>query len=620
MGKSSIQSLLKNLPSTPGVYRFKNDEGTVLYVGQAKNLKNRVRSYFQKQNNRPIRTQKLIEKTIDLEWTEVGSDIEAIFLETNLIKELRPKYNVLMKDDKNWVYIKITKDELFPRIKIVRKVENDKARYFGPSTAAGKLKKTLLLLQKLFMYRTCDLGIDWRNDEAKITKKTIAFPCLDYHIKRCAGPCISKISPEEYGESIRKIELFLEGKTSEIEGKLKKQMADCVAKKAYEKAGILRDKLQAIDGLIQKQLVTSADHSTMDVLAFTLNEGKAYFTLFALRDGKLLKQENFVLSASGFESGDEDMAPEVLETFLFQYYSKAADIPPQIFVPAGLPEMDLFHDWIKDRAGKVVKLKTPQKGKKHKLLDLAKKNALSFQKQQIARWAGFEEDDMESLEELARVLEMKKKPKRIEAYDISHLGGTDTVASMVVFENGKSKKSDYRKFRLRTLEEGEIDDFKSMTEILKRRLRYISVLPKGVTVRKATKSRTKDIDELRGEWHDVESDVGETFSEYFVAFFEKKVVGIMRMTPGKDGKFLMRSLYVKHEHRGSGIAYGLMAYASKKLKAKRVYLSCFDHMKDFYENFGFDLVKSIPKEFTDLYLDVLIAENPKSPVHMRTLR
>jgi excinuclease ABC subunit C len=603
MAKEHIASLLKKLPKKPGVYKFKDEEGKILYVGKAKNLSNRVRSYFRKQVNRPKRTEKLVENTADFEWIEVGSDLEALMLETNLIKEYRPKYNVLMKDDKNFVYIKITKNEDYPRIKIVRKVLKDGARYFGPKTASGQVRKTLLLLQKLFLYRSCDLGIIWEGeDKAKVTKKTIAYPCLDYHIKRCAGPCIGKIAPKEYMESINKIELFLEGKTKDIENMLKTQMTECVAEKRFEKAALLRDRLNSIHELSRRQLVTSADQENLDIFAFVLDQGKAYANLFNFRDGKLLNQENFIMSASGFEAGDEAQAPEVMESILYQYYEKASDVGSEILVPIEIAEPDFFVNWIRNQAGKAINLKTPSRGKKNKLIELAKKNAESFMKQHKARWAGFETHDEEAMEDLQSILQLEKLPKRIEAYDISHLAGTDTVASMVVFENGLPKKSDYRKFRLKTLEKGEIDDFKSMEEILGRRLAYLSKAPKGLSFRKATKSRIKDINSLR-ELRDeavLEIETGDEFEEYYLAFFEKKVIAMLRLTAGKNDTYLLRDLFVEPEHRGHKLGRDFIKWAVKKNKPKRVYIACKKEMIQYYEEFGFEKVKSIPKDFEDL--------------------
>ncbi len=610
MSKPIIESLLKKLPHSPGVYKMKDGEGRILYVGKAKDLSKRVHSYFRVMKDRPMRTQKLVENIADLEWIEVGSDLEALFLETNLIKEFRPKYNVLMKDDKNFVYIKITKED-FPRILIVRRVDRDGARYFGPKTAAGTVRKTLTLLQKLFMYRSCDLGLKWKDGETEVTYKSIAYPCLDYHIKRCAAPCISKITPEAYAESIHKIELFLEGKTGDIEAELRQQMATAATEKHFEKAALLRDKLLALQNLNDSsdQLVTSPDQFNTDVFSFVLEAGKAYFNLFILRNGKLVNQENFIAEAFGFEPGEEEKASDVMEACLTQYYQKATNFPDTILIAQDLEEPDFLEDWLKNQASHRVEIRVPKRGTKHQLLELGEKNARSFQKQQKARWEGFAPSEEETLLELAKALGLPKPPKRMECYDNSHLGGTDTVASMVVFENGKPKTSDYRKFRLKTIADGEIDDFKSMNEVLMRRLFYLSKGPKGVSFRKAAKTHTKGIEALLEEWRGDKTILGE-LSEYSVALKDKKVLGLLRLLPGKDKSFLQLSLYVAPKARENGIGKGLMRSAYDRLKAKRIYLTCDEDRREFYEHFGFGDVKQFPEEFAQDLKPLLMAYDP----------
>jgi len=606
----SIKSLLKKLPNSPGVYKFKDEEGRILYVGKAKNLRKRVQSYFRKQKGRSVRTEKLIEKTVDAEWTEVESDLEAIVLESNLIKELRPRYNVLMKDDKNFVYIKISKDEDFPRVKIVRKVEKDGARYFGPKTSANQVKKTLLLLQKLFKYRSCDLGIKWISlgkslkGQAKITKKTIAYPCLDFHIKRCDAPCTANVTPEEYGEGILQIERFLEGKTEEIEAALNLQMEECVAAKQFERAALLRDKLLAVKELSQRQVVSSPDHASMDVFGFVIDGQRAYFNLFMFRDGKLINQENFVADSGGFAEGEEAQAGELMESFLFQYYEKAADVPRQVLVPVEIVGSDFLKDFLAGLGGGArgagAKLLIPQRGKKNKIIELAQKNAVSFMKQHKAKWEKADANEQEALLDLQQILKLEKAPRRIEAYDISHLSGTDTVASMVVFEKGVPKKSDYRKFRLKTLAEHEIDDYKAMKEVLGRRF---ARLRKDVSIRKGTKGKKVAAEKLLGEhWKDtkIECDMG----QYYLAYAGKdgkELVGAIRMKPETEpgGIYVALSLYVKPKFRERGVAKALMRHSIAKTKAKRVYLFCGKDMAGFYKDFGFQEIKKVPESFED---------------------
>ncbi len=613
MAQKKIEALIKKLPHSPGVYKMKDGDGRILYVGKAKDLSRRVRSYFRK-TVKAVRTEKMLEHVEDLEWVEVNSDLEALMLETNLIKEFRPKYNVLMKDDKNYVYIKITKNEDYPRIEIVRKVERDGARYFGPKTAAHTVKKTLGLLQKLFMYRSCDLGIEWNGGKVDITKKTIAYPCLDYHIKRCAAPCIGKISPEDYGKSIERIEYFLEGKTSEIEKSLEQQMQASVASKEFEKAAIVRDKLLSLRHLFDsKQIVTAPTQENMDIIGFVLEGGKAYINLFMLRDGKLIDQENFIADAGGYEAGEEEHAQEVVEAFLYEYYERATEIPSQILIPLEFEEGDFFMEWASNQANHRVKLLTPERGKKHQLIALAEKNAHSFQKQNKARWESMAPSDEEALQELATALNLPKPPKRMECYDNSHLGGTDTVASMVVFENGVAKKSDYRKFKLQGIADGEIDDFKSMTEVLLRRLLHIQPVPAGIQVRKAAKTNIEGIQTLLKEWKGTE-EIDGPLDEYQVALKDKKVLGFVRLQPAKDDTYFIRALYVTPSAREKRLGRSLIYCFLQKEKVKRIYVSCVNEMEPFYEKLGFEKIKTLPPEFEGPVLDLKMALDPSKQI------
>lgn len=583
MANSKIKSLLNKLPKNPGVYKMKDEKNEIIYVGKAKSLRNRVKSYFI-DKNQTLKTRVMVSKINDIEWIEVGSDLEALFLETNLIKEYRPKYNVLMKDDKNFVYIKITKED-FPRIELVRKVEEDGAKYIGPKTAAYKVEKTLKLLQKLFTYRSCNLDIDFINiGKVKITNKTIAFPCLDFYIKRCEAPCIAKIIPEDYQKNIKEIELFLEGKSAEIEKNLKTEMQNLVNEKKFEKAAKIRDKLQIIKDLKQKQIVTSPDHQNADVFAFVLENEKAYMNLFIIRDGKVLDQENFILDAP------IDSESEIMESFIFQYYQKTKNFPEEIIIPAELSNPDLFEDWIRNQAGRKILLIQPQKGKKHKLLDLALKNAESFKKQQKARWE-IESLYPNELEELKNILNLKKNPKRIECYDISHLSGTNTVASMVVFENGIPKKSDYRKFRIKDLKEGMIDDFKSMEEILRRRLSRFAKSSEGLKIKKAKKSNLVEINKLFKE-RDRKTE-NQEFEGFYLIYSQDKLAGMIRVLEIKE-QYLIRSFYVSPKFRSKGLGRILMSYALDKTDSSRIYLACFEKLRDFYVNLGFEEIKKFP--------------------------
>ncbi len=530
----SIKDKLKNLTTSPGIYKFLDKKGKVLYVGKAKNLKSRVKNYFQKSANHGPKNQKLVENTADFEWIETNTEQEAIILETNFIKELRPKYNILMKDDKNFVYIKVTLNEDYPRVMVVRKMEKDGAKYFGPKTSKSSVDKTLKLLTKIFPFRDCNYDI--RDVEGSVVVKGVArnLPCLQYHIKKCLGPCIGKVSQEEYRKIIDKIVLFLKGQTAEIEKQIKVEMQEAAAQRKFERAGKLRDNLFAVQNITDKQYISEANFEERDVFGFVQDLGKTFFTLLQIRDGKMIGQEKFIVEG---ESLDQEGEAQILEAFLEQYYAAATDIPKEILLPIPLgketplrgqggvvsaevessklkvqsnqadvaqesnrknnkvqvrdiepavntspnPSLErrgalrAFKQFLSELAGRNVKLLVPQKGKKNALIALAEKNSMSYAKANRLKWMEERTIDYEKLlDELSDVLSVEKKIRRMECYDISHLGGTDTVGSMVVFHNGKPKNSDYRHFKLRSLEEGEIDDFKAMQEVLERRLKYIA--------------------------------------------------------------------------------------------------------------------------------------------------
>ncbi len=475
MPVQNIESILKKLSHRPGVYLYKNEAGEVIYVGKAKDLKKRVSSYFRKMKDRPMRTQKMLEKAANLEWIEAASEFEALVLETNFIKNHRPRYNVLMKDDKYFIYIKITRNEDYPRVLLTRRIENDGARYFGPKSSAGAARRTLTLLQKLFMLRSCDLNIEWDDGEAVVTKKTMAYPCLDFHIKRCAGPCIGKVTPDEYyKQSIQNIEWFLEGKTAAIEGNLKDQMTEAVAKKAFEKAAQLRDKLQSIEDLKLSANTTFMELDSADAIGVFLDQGKAYFAIFMVRESRVVRSENFLMQIPEGDALNSDFMNEVLSSFLIQFYSESSEIPELILLPQLLDEHELLKQFLSERASHRVDLNFPQRGPRSELIQMAHKNAINFQKQSQIKFLKDPNGPEDRMEDLARVLELKKVPRRMEAYDISHFGGEGTVASMVVFLNGESAPKEYRHFHLRSLPEGQIDDFASMKEVLSRRLAHLS--------------------------------------------------------------------------------------------------------------------------------------------------
>jgi len=467
-----LKSIVSRIPHSSGVYRFLDKDGTIIYVGKAVDLKKRVSSYFAKKKNAPMRLQKLVEKTVDLEYTVVDSELEALILETNLIKSYRPRYNILMKDDKSYVYLKITVNETYPRVMITRRVEKDGARYFGPRSSSSELRRILEALKRVFPYRHCQLFIQFKG---KLVRN------VEDHIKRCFGVCSRKADPKEYREVINQVISFFEGKTEAIESSIKEEMALAAGNRNFELAAKLRDRLLAIEKLMDPQRVSAPDHASRDVIGLAVEGGSAYVTLFMFRDGKLINQENFILNAVDVGTdelnGAELENSEILAAFVQQYYERATDFPKEVLVPELIENASLLEDWVDSMVDHKLNFLYPKRGKNVGLIDLANDNAKRFAKQSQLKWQAGQGLDIDSaLDGLKKILKLPKLPNRIECYDISHLGGTDTVGSMVVFEKGLPKKSDYRHFKLRTVQE-KIDDYKAMGEVLDRRFRYLVTQP-----------------------------------------------------------------------------------------------------------------------------------------------
>lgn len=488
------QQLIKKLPESPGVYLFKNSTGEILYVGKAKNIKKRVSSYFQNKKGKSVRIQKLTSQICDIGCTATSSELEAIILETNLIKQFRPKYNILMKDDKNFVYIKTTVNEDFPQISIVRKLKKDGALYFGPKTAAHKAKKTLEVLKKLFPYRHCNLFLKYeKNGNVTVGGSVKKYPCLDYHIGRCIGPCVGNCTKEEYNEIISKIVSFLSGKSEELINSLKEEMQNAAAEKKFEKAAKLRDKLKAVEEISKKQIASIPNRKDADAFNYFEQLGRIHITLFVIRDGKLINQENFLLKSEKNSEKTED--EEIVKSFIQQYYQKTADFPEEILIPHSMEEKELINKWLSNISGKNVKIVVPQRGEKLKIIELALKNAKIFATQSKAKWQVAKDKRKKALEELKTALDLPKVPKRIECYDVSHISGTDQTASMIVFENGLPSTKKYKRFKIKTLKEGKTDDFAAMREVLNRRFLY---LVKSKSTVKTRRLRGKDSKTVKG--------------------------------------------------------------------------------------------------------------------------
>jgi len=592
------KKIIESAPSSPGIYKMINEEGTVLYVGKAKDLKKRIRQYFQKDYEHSSRTRKLLENVTKIDFTEVDTELEAIIFESNLIKQLQPKYNILLKDDKNYVYIKITNED-FPRVQIVRKIEKDGAKYIGPKTAAHKVETTFKILKKIFPFRHCNLGINLVDTAVHVFQKVIKYPCLDYYIKTCAAPCIGKITKEEYAEIIKNVENFLAGKADPIIKDMKEKMQKLAANREFEKAGKLRDKLKKVEEILEKQKVSDPNQEDKDVINYYITQNKAYFNLFQIRDGKLIGQENFTLSA---EAAEENENKEVLEAFVTQYYKIATDVPKEILIPHDIEDKNEIEKILSEEKKSKVEILIPKIGNKNKLLEMSLSNAKIYADRQKPSWKVESEFTKEGTGELQKLLKLDSPLKRIECYDISHLGGTETVGSMVVFQNGIPKNDLYRKFKLRTVE-GHPDDYKSIEEVLTRRFSKIALdyKAKDYTFKKATKKHEKEIRELI-EKEDLRPDIG--INQFYVLEGKNKALaGFAALTEYPDKTNAIESLSVNPKERGHKIGYKLLKNIIAKSKEKRIYLICKESLKDYYIEIGFEEAKTVPGDFKKILQD-----------------
>ena len=448
-----IEQELKKLPDKPGVYIMHDAADEIIYVGKAVNLKNRVRQYFRPSHDEGPKKAKMVTQIRRFEYIITDSELEALVLECNLIKEHRPKYNTMLRDDKTYPYIKVTLGEDFPRVLFSRLIRKDKSKYFGPYTSAGAVKDTIELIQKMYQIRTCS-----RNLPKDIGKDR---PCLNYHIKKCNAPCQGYISKEEYRKSIDMVLSFLNGNYQPVLKDLETRMMQASDQMEFERAIEYRELLNSVKQIAQKQKITSFDGEDKDLIALANDERDAVVQVFFIRGGKLIGREHFYVRVAA-----EDSEGQVLTTFVKQFYSGTPFLPKEIMLSAEIEDIPVIEEWLSAKRGARVYIRVPQKGMKEKLVELAKKNAelvLSQDRERIKREEG---GTIGALKEIEKLLDMQGL-NRIEAYDISNISGFQTVGSMIVYEKGKPCRSDYRKFRLKTIQGP--DDYASMHEVLTRR-------------------------------------------------------------------------------------------------------------------------------------------------------
>lgn len=447
---------IKNLPDKPGVYLMKNSLGEVIYVGKAKVLKNRVKSYFQKSKNHSEKVKVMVKNIAEFEYIVTDSEMEALILECNLIKKYSPKYNILLKDDKFYPFIKITVNDDYPRVFVTRRFAKDGSKYFGPYTNGSAVYETLDLIYKIFPLRNCKLVIKENGEKVR--------PCLNYHIKKCLGPCGGHISKEEYGKMINDIIDILSGKETYITKMLKSDMEKAAEELEFEKAASLRDKILSINAIAEKQKIFKTMEGDEDFINIEQDEKDSCIQVFFSRDGKVIGREHFI-----FENTANEGIGEIIEDFIGSFYGGTAKIPKTIYVPQ-IDNFDLMEEYLTIKRGSKVWIKVSQKGQKKEMLEMVKNNARITLEKFKDKYLKDKEINRISLLELQDLLELEECPQRIEAYDISNIQGVDSVGTMIVFEEGRAKNSDYRKFKIKTVKGA--NDYDSMREILTRRFNH----------------------------------------------------------------------------------------------------------------------------------------------------
>jgi excinuclease ABC subunit C len=451
-----LRATLETLPNKPGCYLMKDSKGKVIYVGKAISLRARVRSYYHQSAQHSNKVKELVRHIADIEWIVVGSELEALLLEMNLIKKHRPYYNVRLKDDKRYPYIKVHWADPFPKVTVTRRMVKDGSRYFGPYYSVWAVHKTLDVLRRIFPYLTCDRTITGEDEQA----------CLYYHIKLCSAPCIGKVSQDEYRLMIEDLMNFLNGRTEGIVERLNLEMEKASEEMCFEKAAVIRDQLKAIDAVVEKQRVFDSGYIDSDVIAMARSEREACIQVFFIRGGKMVGREHFMM-----EGADDSQDQDVLAEFIKQFYDQAANIPPEVLLPQDIEEANIIRQWLQQKRGDdKVEITIPKRGKKKDLLRIANENARETLAAMQTQWESDKHRQEQSLSDLQQALGLDSPPTRIEFYDVSNTQGTAITASMVVFERGVPNKKNYRRFNIRSVEGGP-DDFASMEEALRRRFK-----------------------------------------------------------------------------------------------------------------------------------------------------
>lgn len=547
----NIRSALAVLPEKPGVYLMHDASGQVIYVGKAVVLKNRVRSYFRNLASHTPKVKAMVAKIAEIETIVTSSEVEALILECNLIKKYRPRYNIMLKDDKTYPYLKVTVQEDYPRLYVTRRQMRDGARYYGPYADAGAMHATVKLLRGMFPLRTC-------------RRMNTDRPCLNYHIKRCLAPCAGYVSREEYGNMIRSVCMVLDGRTAELERDLKKRMQEAADNYAFEEAARLRDQLQAVQRLNEQQKAVTGSGSDMDIIGYGQDMTGICIQIFFVRKGKLLGRDNFFLQDSGEGQG------EVMAAFLKQYYNEASFVPREIVLPV-LPEEEekqLIEKWLTEKDGRKTELLLPKRGVKKELLQLAGDNAVKLLDERLRKGSLSLKNDVQAAEELQQALGMDIPLERMDCFDISHTQGSETVASMVVFRNGSASKKDYRRYKIVSAE-GKPDDFKSMQEVVYRRYKDYEDLPSLVVIDGGKGQLSSALEVIRG-----------------LGLHDLAVVGLAKreeeiFKPGRSESIMLdrdsAALHLIQRIRDEAHRFAITYH--RKLRSKRNMVSVLDHVE-----------------------------------------
>lgn len=452
----NIEEELKKLPGSPGVYLMHDDRDEIIYVGKAVSLKNRVRQYFQSSRNRTAKIEKMVSQISRFEYIVTDSELEALILECNLIKEHRPKYNTMLKDDKGYPFIRVTVNEEFPRVMMARTMKKDKAKYFGPYTSAGAVKDTIELLTKIYKIRTCNRSLPKDINKGR--------PCLNYQIKRCDAPCMAYISADNYKKKINPVIEFLNGNYGEVLKMLEERMYAASEKMEFEEAAQYRDLINSVKAISDKQKITKDESMDRDILAYAMEGNDAVVQVFFIRSGKVLGREHFHISLA-----PHDLGKDVLTNFIKQYYGGSPFIPKELLVQEEIDDKEIIERWLSVKRGQKVTIKQPKKGEKEKLVELAEKNAKIVLEQDKDKLKSEERRTRGAVKEIDEILDIAYT-KRIEAFDISNINGFESVGSMIVYEDGRPKRNDYRKFKIKWVKGA--DDYASMREVLTRRFTH----------------------------------------------------------------------------------------------------------------------------------------------------